>query len=352
MSCTRSMSRVSSTPSPWSNSSSGAHARRCARPRAGRARRVRRRCPSPWPRSQLRPRARGPRLRAARRGRSAAASRAAGPPRRARVCPQAAARRARARARGGRPPSAAGRRRASPSARSSAASSSTGPTSVGSEAALPPTATAWSGRGTSAAANAASARGAHRVELRARRRVARGSAAASKPEPTANERSHVTPPGHRADRDLGRAAAHVDDRDRARRRRARASAWRRRTRAGPRRRPTARRPRRRRARAARRPARRGWRPARIAAVATTRTCAAPAASAAARCARDDLGDRGDLLARGSPPSASIRRPMRVNARCWSTSASRPCAASATSSRVVFDPMSMQAQRMDVRGRLP
>jgi hypothetical protein len=44
--------------------------------------------------------------------------------------------------------------------------------------------------------------------------------------------------------------------------------------------------------------------------------------------------------------------MRVNARCWSTVDSRPCAASATSSRVVFDPMSMQAQRMEVRGRLP
>ena len=35
-------------------------------------------------------------------------------------------------------------------------------------------------------------------------------------------------------------------------------------------------------------------------------------------------------------------PMRVKVRCWSSSRSCPSAASATSSRVVFEPMSMQA----------
>jgi hypothetical protein len=90
---------------------------------------------------------------------------------------------------------------------------------------------------------------------------------------------------------------------------------------------------------------------RIAAVATTRTCAAPASSAAARWAATTSATAA-IAGSGIAPTASILRPMRVNARCSSTGISRPRAASATSSRVVFDPMSMQAQRMDVRGRLP
>ena len=40
--------------------------------------------------------------------------------------------------------------------------------------------------------------------------------------------------------------------------------------------------------------------------------------------------------------------MRVNARCCTTSLSPAGPASATSSRVVFDPMSMQAQSMERR----
>jgi hypothetical protein len=85
----------------------------------------------------------------------------------------------------------------------------------------------------------------------------------------------------------------------------------------------------------------------IAAVATTRTCAAPAASAAARWAAT-TSHTAAIVACGIAPRASILRPRCVNSRCSSTADSRPRAASATSSRVVFDPMSMQAQRMDVR----
>ena len=260
--------------------------------------------------------------------------------------------RARAPGRGGGPPRRPARRRARASARSSAGASSTGPTSVGSEAALPPTATAWSSRGTSARGERRVRRGAHRVQVRARRRVARGSAAASTPRADRERPQPGHAAGHRADRDLGRHPADVDDRDRPGGRRRRACAWRRRTRAAPRRRRDehgdldagALAQRGERARRGSPPA--GSRRSRRRAGARRRR-----ASAAARWAATTSAT-SSIVASGIAPAASIRLPMRVNARSWSTATSRPCAASATSSRVVFDPMSMQAQRMDVRGRLP
>ena len=56
--------------------------------------------------------------------------------------------------------------------------------------------------------------------------------------------------------------------------------------------------------------------------------------------------------RGIAPSAFSPLPMRVNARRCMTSVSRPSTASATSTRVVFDPMSMQAQSMGAASMLP
>ena len=103
------------------------------------------------------------------------------------------------------------------------------------------------------------------------------------------------------------------------------------------------------ARGPRRTARRRWRAPRIAAVATTRMRSAPAARAAAALARRRRPPRPRSSRRDRAVAASSARPMRVNARSTCTSRRRPSRDSATSTRVVFDPMSMQAQRMDARG---
>ena len=90
---------------------------------------------------------------------------------------------------------------------------------------------------------------------------------------------------------------------------------------------------------------------RIAAVATTFIRSAPAARAVAICASTTAATCS-IVSGGIVPSAASRRPMRVNARSWSTASSRSPATSATRTRVVLDPMSMQAQRMTVGRRLP
>jgi hypothetical protein len=82
----------------------------------------------------------------------------------------------------------------------------------------------------------------------------------------------------------------------------------------------------------------------MAAVATTRTVPAPAARAAWICAATTAAisrTRSDGIA----PSARRSRPMRVNARCCMTSRTPSAPASATRTRVVFVPMSTQAQSM-------
>src|SRR3954454_15118165 len=84
--------------------------------------------------------------------------------------------------------------------------------------------------------------------------------------------------------------------------------------------------------------------ARIAAVATTRTPSAPRWRASATCS---------ATTRPTSPifsgAISGAMPRRVNARCWSTSVRRPSFTSATSTRVVFVPMSTQAQTIGRRG---
>ena len=83
---------------------------------------------------------------------------------------------------------------------------------------------------------------------------------------------------------------------------------------------------------------------RITAVATVRIVGAPACSASASCSATTLAVSAIRAAGISPPACSPR-PRRVNARRCSTSVRRPSRASATSTRVVFVPMSMQPQSM-------
>src|SRR5215213_5613522 len=87
--------------------------------------------------------------------------------------------------------------------------------------------------------------------------------------------------------------------------------------------------------------------ARMAAVATTRSASAPSCSTIRRCSPTTRAT-SSIFSRGMPPPLSPL-PMRVNARRWSTSRSRPSSTSATSTRVVFEPMSMQAQSIRLRG---
>ena len=83
---------------------------------------------------------------------------------------------------------------------------------------------------------------------------------------------------------------------------------------------------------------------RIAAVATTATERAPARRAAASCPATTAAI-SPIRSGGIAPSARRSRPIRVNSRCWSTSRTPPAPASATNTRVVLVPMSMQAQSM-------
>ena len=89
---------------------------------------------------------------------------------------------------------------------------------------------------------------------------------------------------------------------------------------------------------------------RTAAVATTRSAVAPAVSATSRCASTTRAT-ASIASPDIVPQAAIARPRRVKERCWTTGSRRSPATSATSSRVVFDPMSMQAQRMAVAAKL-
>ena len=272
---------------------------------------------------RLPPRARARRPRAGRRGRSAAGSRArcAAASRISmpgRQQPHALGVEVEALA---RPPLRA-RPRARAARAASVSGSSTAPTSRRSEVALPPTATAASGRGTSRPSNTPAGVRAQRVQL-GRRRAGRsaGSRRRAGPSRRGTTPHHVTPPPTRADRDLGRAAADVDDADAAlgarpsvrvaptKARRASSS-------------PSRTRPRRRRARATT--------PAELVAVrrAADRRRghgadrSAPASLGQPRCAATTVGDLGDLRARDR--AAGFRPlPIRVKARCWSTSRSRP-----------------------------
>ena len=90
---------------------------------------------------------------------------------------------------------------------------------------------------------------------------------------------------------------------------------------------------------------------RITAVATARIGAAPARSASASCSATTIAVSA-MRAAGIIPPACRPRPKRVKARRCSTSVSRPSLASATSTRVVFVPMSMQPQSMGAGAMLP
>ena len=90
---------------------------------------------------------------------------------------------------------------------------------------------------------------------------------------------------------------------------------------------------------------------RITAVATVRTVAAPAWRASANCSATTAAFSAMRVA-GMLPPGIIPLPRRVNARRWSTSTRRPSCASATSTRVVLVPMSMQPQSMRAAAMLP
>ena len=88
---------------------------------------------------------------------------------------------------------------------------------------------------------------------------------------------------------------------------------------------------------------------RIAAVATATICSAPTSRATVAWVRDHLGGLGDLLRRDRAAPLPRLFPIRVKARWVTSSRSCPSPASATSSRVVLLPMSMQAQIKQWRG---
>ena len=81
---------------------------------------------------------------------------------------------------------------------------------------------------------------------------------------------------------------------------------------------------------------------RIAAVATATMSFAPTSPATAACVRTTSAVSAIFSAGITLPLPRLL-PMRVKARCVTSSRSRPSPASATSSRVVLLPMSMQAQ---------
>ena len=81
---------------------------------------------------------------------------------------------------------------------------------------------------------------------------------------------------------------------------------------------------------------------RMAAVATATMCSAPTSRATDVWVRTTSAVSAIFCGGIMPPSWRLF-PMRVNARCATSSRSRPSPASATSSRVVLLPMSMQAQ---------
>ena len=83
---------------------------------------------------------------------------------------------------------------------------------------------------------------------------------------------------------------------------------------------------------------------RIAAVATARIVSVPSSRASRTCVATTSATSLIFFA-GIVSSGSRPLPIRVNARWRISSRSRPSAGSATSSRVVFEPMSMQAQIM-------
>src|SRR5215207_2407949 len=89
---------------------------------------------------------------------------------------------------------------------------------------------------------------------------------------------------------------------------------------------------------------------RIAAVATANTCSAPTCRATLACVRTTSAVSA-ILAGGIAPPVFRLLPMRVNARCVTSSRSCPSFASATSSLVVLLPMSIQAQiKVAIRAR--
>src|ERR671914_923663 len=81
---------------------------------------------------------------------------------------------------------------------------------------------------------------------------------------------------------------------------------------------------------------------RMAAVATVTTCSAPTSRATFSCSATTSAVSA-ILAAGIAPPASTLFPIRVKARCVTSSRSWPLPVSATSRRVVLLPMSMQAQ---------
>ena len=325
MSCTRSMSLVSSTPSACSNSSPRAHAHD-ARGRQpvglervdvdvlglGHAR------SAPAASSRITPSRSPPRpIRSGMPRRWAAASSTSMP---------AGSSRARSGARPWRrATSAAGARREQRErALERARRRAPAPTSVGSEAALPPTATASSSRRHVARrANAAAA--AARIAARSagdggsvataageHARADRGTTRTrSRRRPSCRSRSRSTPPPTSTTA-IVPAGGVVERARRADERQPRLVLARRAPR--PRRRPAS--------RSAATSASRLAAP-RIAAVATTRTCSAPAAAAARALRGDDLRDLGDRLVAGSRRARRCSRPMRVNARCCSTAREPP-----------------------------
>ena len=82
----------------------------------------------------------------------------------------------------------------------------------------------------------------------------------------------------------------------------------------------------------------------MAAVATTRIASTPHSCAIRTCEATSSATSSTF---SSGIASPFPDPSRVNARVARTSCSRPSRNSATRSRVVFEPMSMQAQRTGV-----
>ena len=153
-------------------------------------------------------------------------------------------------------------------------------------------------------------------------------------------------PAHRAvrlaHRDLARSRRPRRSPRSSPRRAGRACAWRPRTTVAPPPRPRARRAACRRHRAPRSPGRPRLGALRMAAVATATICSAPTSRATLACVATTSAVSAIFSAGIAPPWPRLL-PIRVKARWVTSSRSCPSPASATSSRVVLLPMSMQAQ---------
>ena len=172
-------------------------------------------CRRPEPPARAGRAARARRPRAGRRARPRAGRRGAAGTRRRSRCRRATRGRARGRCRSARHSSAGGVLRSRPNASPSSSGPSDGPTSLRSDRAVPPTATAPPGSGGVSADTAARASDAERRQLLPARRISVRDARAQAERAEVDRPEPGRPVLDRSDRDLGGAAADVADRDRA-----------------------------------------------------------------------------------------------------------------------------------------